>query len=191
MKILIISGHPDPNSFNHALSLAYEEGLRTTTDEIQRIDIRQLTFNPNLAFGYRKKTELEPDLLDALQKIKDADHLIWFFPMWWYGYPALMKGFIDRTFLPGVTFKYEEGNPFPKKLLKGKTARLVITADTPRWYDWLLMRSPAINQFKRGTLQFCGVTPVKVTYIAPIRNATPSFREKWLKKLYQLGRHQA
>lgn len=191
MKVLIISGHPDPNSFNHALSLAYEEGLRTATDEIQRIDIRQLTFNPNLAFGYRKKTELEPDLLDALQKIKDADHLIWFFPMWWYGYPALMKGFIDRTFLPGVTFKYEEGNPFPKKLLKGKTARLVITADTPRWYDWLLMRSPAINQFKRGTLQFCGVTPVKVTYIAPIRNATPSFREKWLKKLYQLGMHQA
>lgn len=186
-KVLIINGHPDPESFNQALSLAYEEGLRSTTAEVSRIDISNLDFNVNLKYGYRRKTTLEPDLLEALSKIKNASHIVWFFPMWWYGYPALMKGFIERVFLPGITFKYVEGSAFPKKLLQGKTARIVITADTPRWYDWLVMHSPALRQFKKGTLQFCGINPVKVTYIAPIRNASEAFRLKWLDKVKRLG----
>ncbi len=68
-----------------------------------------LNFNPNLEFGYRQRTKLEPDLIDAIEKIKKADHIVWVFPMWWYGYPALLKGFIDRTFLPGITFDPIEG----------------------------------------------------------------------------------
>lgn len=147
-----------------------------------------LTFNPILKYGYRKRTELEPYLVDALEKIKAAQHLVWFFPMWWYGVPALLKGFIDRVFLPGIAFEYLEGKPFPKKLWKGKTAHLIMTADTPRWYDWLFMSSPAINQFKKGTLQFCGINPVKVTYIAPIRNSTEKFRNQWIEKVKLLGK---
>lgn len=54
-------------------------------------------------------------------------------------------------------------------------------------YDFLWMKSPVINQFKKGTLEFCGVSPVKVTYIAPIKGSTPVFREKWLEKAYKLG----
>jgi NAD(P)H dehydrogenase (quinone) len=77
-----------------------------------------LEFNPNLAFGYRKRTELEPDLLEAIEKIKKSDHIVWIFPMWWYGYPALMKGFIDRTFLPGITFEPIEGKAMPKKIIE-------------------------------------------------------------------------
>jgi putative NADPH-quinone reductase len=65
---------------------------------LTQINIADLDFNPNLEFGYRKRTELEPDLLEAIEKIKKADHIVWVFPMWWYGYPALMKGFIDRAF---------------------------------------------------------------------------------------------
>ncbi|MEM9529128.1 MAG: NAD(P)H-dependent oxidoreductase, partial [Bacteroidota bacterium] len=106
----------------------------------------------------------------------------------WYGLPALLKGFIDRTFLPGVFFKYQTGKAFPEQLLRGKTARLIITADTVRWYDYLFMKSPLLNQFKKGTLAFCGVKPVKVTYIAPIRHSTDAFRESWLQKVRQLGR---
>ncbi len=186
-QILIINGHPDDKSYNFALSEAYLKGANQTGANISVMNITALNFNPNLAHGYRQRTELEPDLLNAIDKMKKADHLVWFFPMWWYGYPALMKGFIDRTFLPGITFENEPGKLFPKKLLKGKTARLVITADTPRWYDYLAMKSPAINQFKKGTLQFCGVNPVKVTYIAPIKGSSKVFRNKWLTKVEQLG----
>lgn len=187
-KILVISGHPDSESFNAALSEQYILGAQEVGAEVKQINIRDLQFNPNLAFGYRKRTELEPDLLEAIEMIKWADHLVWVFPMWWYGYPAIMKGFIDRVFLPGLTFEFIKGKPLPKKLLKGKTARMILTADTPRWYDLLFMKSPTINQFKKGTLQFCGFRPVKVTYIAPIKDSKESFRKKHLDKVRKLGR---
>jgi len=186
-KVLIINGHPDKESFNYALSSAYIKGVNKTDSILSQINIAELEFNPNLKFGYRKRMELESDLVIAIEKIKKADHIVWIFPMWWYGYPALMKGFIDRTFLPGITYQPIEGKALPEKLLKGKSGRLIITADTPKWYDYLIMKSPAINQFKNGTLKFCGINPVKITYIAPIKNSNSDFREKWLKKVTLLG----
>lgn len=188
-KVLLINGHPNPDSFNYALSDAYELGVKQHTTAIQRIDITKLTFDPNLKYGYHKKQELEPDLVDAISKIKEADHIVWFFPMWWYGMPAMMKGFIDRTFLPGVTFKMHEGKSFPEKLLKGKTGRIVVTADTPKWYNDWFMKNPAINQLKKGVLQFCGVKSIKVTYISVMKGSSSGFRSKWLKKLELLGKN--
>lgn len=186
-QVLIINGHPDTESFNYALSTAYIKGANKTGSILTQINIAELEFNPNLKFGYRKRMELEPDLVNAMDKIKRADHIVWIFPMWWYGYPALMKGFIDRTFLPGITYQPIEGKSLPEKLLKGKSARLIITADTPKWYDFLIMRRPAINQFKKGTLQFCGINPVKVTYIATIKNSSSGFRKEWMNKISLLG----
>ncbi len=186
-QVLIINGHPNKESYNYALSAAYAKGASKTSASLNQINISDLSFNPNLATRDQNKSNLEPDLQDALEKIKKADHIVWVFPMWWYGSPALMKGFIDRTFLPGITFKYEEGKAFPKKLLKGKTARVIITADTPKWYDSFFMNRPAINQFKKGTLQFCGINPVKITYIAPIIGSKEEFRMKWLQKVSALG----
>jgi len=186
---VIINAHPDKQSYNYALSEAFVSGLDQTKWKLEIINLTDLTFKPNLEYGYRQRTELEPDLVNALEKIKSAQHLVWFFPMWWYGIPSLLKGFIERTFLPGIAFEYIEGKPLPKKLWKGKSAHIFITADTPRWYDWLFMGSPAINQFKKGTLQFCGIDPVQVTYIAPIRNSTEKFRTQWLEKVKLLGKN--
>ncbi|MCF6360896.1 MAG: NAD(P)H-dependent oxidoreductase [Cyclobacteriaceae bacterium] len=186
-QILIINGHPDKQSYNYALSEVYKQGVSKTNAIIAQINIAELDFNPNLQFGYRQRTELESDLLDAIEKIKKANHIVWVFPVWWFGYPALMKGFIDRIFLPKITFEYIEGKTLPNKLLKGKTARIIVTADTPKWYDYLFMKRPAINQFKKGTLEYCGISPVRVTYIAPIKDSTQDFREKWLNKVFLLG----
>ncbi len=187
-NILIINGHPDAESFNAGLVDAYKQGAESSNATIDVIPIAELKFNPNLQFGYRNRTELEPDLIESINKIKKANHIVWIFPQWWYGYPAIMKGFIDRTFLPGITFDYEEGKAIPKKLLKGKTARIIVTADTPRWYNNLFMKNPAVNQLKRGTLQFCGIKPVKVTYLSPIKGSTQEFRESWLRKIEVLGK---
>ena len=186
-KILIINGHPEKESYSYALSQSYAEGAKTAGAEISYIHIADLEFNPNLAHGYQKRTDLEPDLLQAIEKLKNADHIVWAFPMWWYSCPAIMKGFIDRVFLPGITFQPVEGKPLPDKLLKGKSARLIITADSPSWFNTLFMGKPAINQLKRGTLQFCGVSPVKVTYIAPVKGSTENFRKKHLQKVFDLG----
>lgn len=187
-RVLVINGHPDVQSFNYGLAESYVKGVQQSGGTVNSINIRDLDFNPNLEFGYRKRTELEPDLLNAIKLIKEADHLVWVFPMWWYGYPAIMKGFVDRIFLPGIMFEYVKGKSIPKRLLKGKTGRIILTADTPRWYDWIYMKSPTINQFKKGTLQLCGVKPVKVTYISPIRNSTDKFRQKHLDKVFEMGK---
>lgn len=186
-NILIINGHPNPKSYCNALTDAYEQGASTQDANITRINLYNLKFDLNLEFGYQKRKDLEPDLQNSIDLILAADHIVWIFPMWWYSTPALLKGFIDRTFLPGITYGKTEGNGFPPKLLKGKSSRIIITADTPRWYDYLFMKSPAINQFKKGTLQFCGINPVKVTYIAPIKNSKEEFRNKWILKVKKLG----
>ncbi|WP_075341605.1 NAD(P)H-dependent oxidoreductase [Tenacibaculum agarivorans] len=188
MNVLIINGHPDKESFNNALANSYYEGAKLSTNFVEIINIRELNFNPNLQFGYRKRTVLEPDLEFAIKKIKEADHLVWVLPVWWSGMPAILKGFIDRVFLPGIMFEIAEGKLLPKKLLKNKTARLIITSDSPRWYYYVYLKSPVINELKKGVLAFCGVKPTKLTYIAPIKNSTQNFREKWLKKVFSLGK---
>jgi putative NADPH-quinone reductase len=81
-EILIINGHPDKESYNFALAAAYKKGAVSAGANIQEINIRDLKFNPNLEFGYRKRTELEPDLLKAQEQLKWADHLVWIFPVW-------------------------------------------------------------------------------------------------------------
>jgi NAD(P)H dehydrogenase (quinone) len=75
MKILLINGHPDKESYNHALAASYLRGAMNSGAEVKEIVISDLEFNPNLKFGYRKRTELEPDLLKAQDSIKWADHI--------------------------------------------------------------------------------------------------------------------
>lgn len=185
-NILLINGHPNQQSFCYALTEAYRTGASRHAIQLSQLNIAQLEFNPNLQYGYSQRMELEPDLLDAIEKIKKADHLVWVYPMWWYGYPAQMKGFIDRAFLPNIAYRSRKGK-LPEKLLKGKTAHIIMTSDTPRWYDYLFLKSPAINQLKKGTLEFCGIHPVKVTYISGVTHSTSEFRENWLKKITALG----
>jgi putative NADPH-quinone reductase len=186
-KILIINGHPNPASFNFGIADSYQKGVITSGAQVETITIAKLQFNPNLKFGYQKRTELEPDLLDAWQKIQNADHLVWIHPVWWGGLPAITKGFIDRLFLPGMAFQYRENSVWWDKLLKGKTAHIITTLDQPGWYYRLFFGRPSVNQLKKSTLEFCGVKPVKVTYIGIIKTANDSQREKWLQKVYNLG----
>lgn len=187
-QVLIINGHPDKQSYNYALSKAYKEGLNKTKITISEINISDLNFNPNLEYGYRKRTELESDLKEAINKIKKANHIVWFFPVWWAGLPALIKGFIDRTFLPGIMFEFEEGKEMPLGLLKGKSASVYITSDTPEQYDIEVMKQPVLHQFKTGVLEYCGVSPVEVTYISTITGSSDSFRKKWLNKMNEFSK---
>lgn len=187
-KILLLNGHPDKESFNYAISESYKIGAIASGAEVKEIKIGELKFNPNLQFGYRKRTELEPDLLDAQEKIKWADHLVWVYPVWWGSVPAIMKGFIDRVFLPGFAFKKKENSVWWDKYLTGKTARLICTLDQPAWYYYLIYRSPSHNAMKKLTMQFIGVKKVRITTIGPIRLSKEEFRSKWLKKIKKLGK---
>ena len=186
-KILIINGHPNPSSFNFGIAESYLKGAVASGAEVETITIAALNFNPNLQFGYQQRTELEPDLLESWEKIKRADHLVWIHPVWWGGLPAITKGFIDRLFLPGMAFQYRENSVWWDKLLKGKTAHIITTLDQPGWYYRFSYGRPSVNQLKKSTLEFCGVKPVKVSYIGIIKTATDFQREKWLQEVYDFG----
>lgn len=189
-KTVIINGHPNKDSFNFGIAEAYRSGAMEAGAEVKEIVITDLNFNPNLQFGYQKRMELEPDLLKAWEIIQWADHLVWIHPVWWGGFPALMKGFIDRLFLPGMAYKYRENSVWWDKLLKGKTAHIITTLDQPGWYYRLFFGRPSVNQLKKSVLEYCGVKPVKLTYIGIIRNSKDEERSQWLKKVKELGKKQ-
>lgn len=186
-KIVIINGHPNKDAFNFGITEAYKRGAANSGAEVKEIIVADLQFNPNLQFGYQKRTELEPDLTEAWEKIKWADHLVWAHPVWWGGLPAITKGFIDRLFLPGVAFQYRENSVWWDKLLAGKTAHIITTLDQPSWYYWLAFGRPSVNQLKKSTLEFCGVKPVKVTYIGAVKTSDFSLRKKWLDRVEKSG----
>jgi putative NADPH-quinone reductase len=186
-KILIINGHPDKESFNHGLSEAYRKGAEKSNAEIKEIKIRELNFSPNLEFGYRKRTELEPDLLVAQEKLKWADHIVWFYPVWWGSVPAIMKGFLDRVLLPGFAFKKRQGSVWWDKYFTGKTSRLICTMDQPTWFYRLINKSPSHSAMKKLTMNFIGVKSVKITSIGPLRLSKEEWRNNWLKKVERLG----
>ena len=186
-KILLINGHPDKESFNYAIADSYRKGAEKSGAEIKEIRIGDLNFNPNLQFGYRKRMELEPDLIIAQKKIKWADHIVWIYPVWWGSYPAIMKGFIDRTFLPGFAFQKRENSVWWDKLLPHKSSRIITTLDQPGWYYRWIYGRPSHNTMKKLTMNFVGIKKVKITTIGPIRFSKETFRKNWLTKIEKLG----
>ncbi len=185
-NIVIINGHPDKNSFCTSLAEQYKKGADLSAD-CKLINLIDLNFSPVLEYGYRTRTELEPDLQNMRDLISKANHLVFIYPNWWGTYPALLKGFIDRVFLPGFAFEYQKNSPFPKKLLTGKTARLIVTTDTPYWYYSLIYKKPGHNSMKKSILGFCGIKPVRISTIGPVKNSSKAQRIKWLHKVEKLG----
>ena len=187
-NILIILGHPVKDTFSDLLREAYSKGALASGASIRELDLRKLKFELNFTEGYRGNQELEPDLQQAQEDIKWANHLVFIYPNWWSTFPALMKGFIDRTFLPGFAFKYRQGSLLWDKLLKGRSARLIVTMDTPPWYYWLVYRRPGHNAMKRGILGFCGISPVKTTTIGAVKTSSETKRQQWIARVEKLGR---
>jgi NAD(P)H dehydrogenase (quinone) len=190
-NIAIINGHPYAKSYCSALAEAYKNGAIASGSNVRSIDVGALTFEPNLKYGYHQRIELEEDLINAQETIRWADHLVFVYPVWWGTVPALLKGFIDRVFLPGFAFQSRPNSLLWDKLLKGKSARLIVTMDTPSWYSRWVYKNAIHHVVKHGTLKFSGVNPVKVTEICPIKTSTDKQREKWLADVEALGRKQA
>ncbi len=186
-KILIINGHPSSESFCKSLAESYCSGAGKAGSQAWIIHLGEITFNPILKYGYHKRTELEPELLEIQRKIREADHLVFVYPTWWGTFPALLKGFFDRVFIPGFAFKYRENSVFWDKLLKGKSARLITTMDAPAWYYRFVYKSPGYHALKKATLNFCGISPVKTTSYQIIKTSSPAQREKWLAHAFLLG----
>jgi NAD(P)H dehydrogenase (quinone) len=188
-KILIINGHPNKDSFNAALCGSYLKGATEAGAEIRQINVTDMPLESYLRYDHFSGIEVGQEIKNAQTDLTWAEHLVFFHPTWWGGMPAILKCFFDMVFSAGFAFKYRSNSPLPLKLLKGKTARLIITMDTPVFIYRYFFCAPGVNQIKSRILAFCGISPTKVTYIGPIRSTTPEQRQKYLNKVYLLGKN--
>jgi len=131
--------------------------------------------------------ELEPDLLQALEDLQWSDHQVWIHPLWWLGMPAIMKGFIDRLFLPGLTFKTNNGQP-TTGLLHAKTARIITTAGDLSIDTYAeIYKSSGLIQLQNGILEYCGITSFQSDFIGPLHELDHAARKRWIEQIKDLA----
>jgi putative NADPH-quinone reductase len=181
--ITVILGHPDASSYCGELASAYVRAARQAGHEVRFFKLGEIAFDPTLHHGYQRRQELEPGLVEVKDAIAWAKHLVFVYPIWWGAMPALLKGMFDRVFLPGFAFKYRQNSSFWDKLLSGRSAHAIATMDTPPWYYRLVYRQPGHHQMKRTILEFCGIKPVKITSLGPVRHASEAQRKKWILQI--------
>lgn len=186
-KVLIIDGHPDDKSFCQGLAKAYFTGAVAAKNDVKTLSLRELNFELSLRNGYRVIQELEDDLKKSQELIAWAEHVVIVYPIWWGSMPALLKGFLDRVLLPGFAFKYRKNSPLWDKLLKGRSAHIIVTSDAPYWYNLVAYLGAPYRAMKKGVLEFCGFSPVKMTSIGSVKNLNGKKREQWLNKVMELG----
>jgi len=186
-KILVILGQPQRNSYNGALAQAYIEGARAAGMDVREICLGEIKFDPCATTGAPPGPALEPDLQHAQEAIRWAEHLVFVYPIWWGTIPAILKGFIERTFTFGFAVNFRKDSPLWDKLLTGRSARLIVTLNTPSFvYRWVFGR-PGHTTMKRTVLGFCGVKPVRITEVGPMKNSTEEKRARWLQLARELG----
>lgn len=186
-QILVILGHPEADSYCGALADAYAEGAQASGASVRVLRLGELELD--LVLRREGQTE-EPDLLAARQAIADAAHIAWVFPMWWVGPPALLKGFVDRALISGWAYRYN-ANGLPEGLLAGRSSRTIVTMDSPSWWYWLWYRRALRISFDRGTLQFCGMTPVRRTIVHGVRTLDDAGRAAGLARARAAGAQDA
>ncbi|PWN65973.1 NAD(P)H-dependent oxidoreductase [Chryseobacterium oncorhynchi] len=186
-KIVVINGHPNKESFNTVIADSYISSAINSGSEVRYIAIGELHFNPNLQFGYQQRMELEPDLVKALEDIQWSEHQVWIHPLWWLGMPAVMKGFFDRAFLPGIAFKSNKKGP-SEGLLNSKSGRIITTAgDLSITVYEEEYRSSGLVQLQKGILEYCGVSSITNHFIGPLYELSEEDRKGWLNKIKDMA----
>jgi putative NADPH-quinone reductase len=188
-RITIIQGHPDSSSrhFGHALADEYANGARDSGFDVRKVDVAQLEFPILRSKEEFEKGALPAALREAADAIAWADHLVIVYPLWLGSMPALLKGFFEQVFRPGVAFEYQSGGKMPKKLFAGKTARVIVTMGMPAiLYRWFFF-AHSLRSLQRNILKFCGISPVKATLIGHVEGLRPEQRTTWVDNVRRLG----
>jgi NAD(P)H dehydrogenase (quinone) len=186
-RIFLWVGHPRETSLSHGMADAYARGAQAHGAEIRRMHLSDMIFDPDLQDGYTSRKTLEPCLEEWRENILWANHLCWAYPQWWGGMPAKMKGVIDRAYLPGFAMRYHENDPWWDKLLAGRSADVLMTADGPAWFDQLSYGRPAKLQVENLVLKFAGIKPVRTLQVGTVKSAKSEKIQHWLKQAEARG----
>jgi putative NADPH-quinone reductase len=189
-RIALIQGHPDPagGHFGHALADAYALAAQEAGHELRAIEVARLEFALlRSAADWESRAPSAP-IRAAQETIAWAGHLVIVFPLWLGDMPALLKGFFEQVLRPGFAIGKAQPGRLWQKLLKGRSARIVVTMGMPAFFYRLYYRAHSVKSLKRNILEFCGVSPVRTSVIGLVEGGKLGKRELWLAEMQELGR---
>lgn len=182
MKNLVILAHPNPKSFCKAIADIIIKVSEIEGIETKFVDLYQTGFNPILSgedIISLTEGNIPEDIIEQQDYIKNADLITIIYPVWWTGFPAILKGYIDRVFVRG--FAYEYVGVEPRGLLEDKKVLLLST--TGSTVENLSERG-LIDAMKKitqlGIFGFCGVKNIKHHFFGSIPSSTEDLRKSYL-----------
>jgi putative NADPH-quinone reductase len=188
-RLLIIDGHPDPSAerFVHALAEAYVTGARAAGHEVRILRLAEAHFellrsNQDFLHGAPAGS-----ILQAQADLTWCEHVTIFYPLWLGAMPALLKGFLEQTFRPGFAFGAAQPRRLPKKLLKGRSARIVVTMGMPAFFYKWFYRAHSLKSLERNILKFVGFDPVRATVVGSV-DASATARLQHIAKMHVMGK---
>ena len=189
-RIFVLNGHPAETSLTGALAAAYVEAARAAGHEVRETRLHDLDFDMDYGVGgYENVKPLEPGLEAVLDDIEWAEHVVLAAPLWWGGVPAKLKGLFDRALLPGRAFNTRETDwmGMPTPMLTGRTGRVIMTSDTPNWFQRLVYRHAMLRQVRDQILGFVGIKPARFTHFTGASHPEPASVEKWVSTVRGFG----
>lgn len=182
VNVLIITAHPSKEGFAHKIAKRYEVVSKVNKNKVEVLDLYKTKLQQKfLVFEDRKKMPQTKELKEMQKKISWADELVFVFPVWWSGAPAILKNFIDTNFSSHFAFKYENGKVVG--LLKGKVAKVFVTCDGPGIFYKMFL----VPVWKMGILGYCGLKVKSFIIFDRMRNRNEMKREEFLKLVEKLS----
>lgn len=146
MRVLVVYCHPVETSFHAAMHQEVLKNLRAAGHEVDDCDLYAEGFNPVLSreerLGYHDVPSNRAALQSYVDRLMWAEALVFCFPTWCFGLPAMLKGYFDRLFMPGVAFDISDPANVKPMLTHIKRVSAVVTYGRPRWVAWYMGDPP-------------------------------------------------
>ena len=191
MRALVIYCHPRPESFTAAVRDTVMDRLSAAGVETRLIDLYAEGFQPCLTAEEHADYEQEPDNIAPVARhvadLQWCDTLIFVYPTWWYGLPAMIKGWLDRVLVPGVAFLMPDAeNDDIRPGLTNITRLAVLTTCGASWWLTRIVGAPGKRTILRG-LRFICAKRCKTTFAAHylMDKSTPQSRARHLARVAQ------
>lgn len=185
MKNLIVYAHPNPASLNHFFKQTVVESLQKSGQEIVVRDLNQINFNAVLSLDDmhgQRMGQIANDVKTEQDFITWANRIIFIYPIWWTGMPAIMKGYIDRVFSYGFAYRYDQG--VQKGLLTGKQAIIINSyGKSNAEYVAIGMDKALVLTSDTGIFTYCGLEIEKHFYFDKADKASDENVSEWENEL--------
>ncbi len=159
MRCLVVFAHPLGDSLNARLAAFVGARLAAAGHDVATLDLYADDYDPRLTAGERRRFgKAAPDPLASAhaEALAQAELLVLVFPTWWFAMPAMMKGWVDRTFAPGIAFHDDgAGGPIRPGLTKLRRMVVVTTLSAPWWLARIVMREPLRRTLRFGLAKAC------------------------------------